>query len=285
MKKRLFFMLCCMMLATTVTFGQTVAERRNQLKQRLNEADDADAKALEVFIQDYLAKKISAEEYKKRMNDFQERAAKRYEEFRREEAKLTAPLAATFDASRLDNLYERMRQVEVERNEGRLNKEEADRRLKALEEEYNKEMAQVNAAGVEGGEVSKKIREVETQVLKRWPGKVAGWPPLDGDTGTRTLCGLGTLRQSSGTRASHSFTRMGYNGPVNSMTIYQTGGNVAGVFADMKRQIEAAAGKEMSRQENGEYRVWIQGNITGGTGFNLHLSQQENRVTFEIIKQ
>ena len=77
---------------------------------------------------------------------------------------------------------------------------------------------------------------------------------------------------------------MGYGGPVNSFTIYQTGGDTAAVFADLRRQIETLTGEAMRPMDGGYHRVRIEGPVAGAAGFNLDLHQKAGRVVLEINK-
>jgi Tfp pilus assembly protein PilE len=280
---RFIFVAVVGMLTFTATaaYGQSVEQRRQELVTKLNADLAAEMKSVEGLFEDAASGKITTDEYERRMKQSQDRMAAIKAAHDREIAALTAPVAATFDADALDDLLERRKLAERDRNEGRTNAEESKRRLDALDAEYERMMAGVRAAGMtlnSTGAAAAKENEVWQRVNQRWPGGVAGWPPTDGEQGTRTFCGLGAFTQSAGTRASYSVGRIGMNGPIASLTIYQTGGDTAAVFADLRRQIEAQTGRTMQSM-GGYYSVRI---THGGEEFDLNLSQRPGRVLFAI---
>ncbi len=282
MKRLLLIAVCLASVTATDAFGQSVEQRRQELVTKLNADLAAEMKSVEGLFEDAASGKITTDEYTRRMKQSQDRMAAIKAAHDRELEALTAPVAATFDAEALDNLWERRMLALRDRNEGRTNAEESKRRLDALDAEYERMMAGVKAAGMKvgfaAGAVAEKEQEVEMRVVERWPGAVAGWPPTDGEQGTRTLCGLGAFSQSAGTRASYSIGRMGMNGPIVSLTVYQTGGDTAAVFADLRRQIEAQTGQAMQNM-GGYYSVRI---TNGDESCELNLSQKPGRVLFAI---
>lgn len=223
--------------------------------------------------QDYFAGKITVEEYKRREAELQK-------EF------ISALDAGTdsrpVDGKRYEQLYDQYYTLTASHNAGKIGDAEYQAKAKPIADEI--EALQGNGKPLSSANTAILV-EAGKNIKKLWPGSTPGWPPTDGDNGTRTLCGLGTFSQSPGTRASWSFTRFTFNGPVNSITIYQTGGDTAAVFADIKRQIEAATGGAMRVVSNGVYRIWVQGPVEGSAGFNLNLSQRNGWVEFEITKQ
>ena len=260
--------------------GQTIEQRRQELVRKLNADLAAEMKSVEGLFEDAASGKITTDEYIRRMTQYQDRMDAIKAAHDRQIEALTAPVAATFDADALDDLLERRKLAERDRNEGRVSAEESKRRLDALDAEYERMMAGVKAAGMRlgavTGAVAAKENEVWLRVDERWPGAVAGWPPTDGADGTRTFCGLGAFTQSAGTRASYSITRKG--GVLFAFTIYQTGGDTAAVFADLRRQIEAQSGRTM-RSMGGYHSVRI---TNGDEEFDLNLSQKPGSVIFTI---
>ncbi len=255
--------------------GQTIEQRRQELVRKLNADLAAEMKSVEGLFEDAASGKITTDEYIRRMTQYQDRMDAIKAAHDRQIEALTAPVAATFDADALDDLLERRKLAERDRNEGRVSAEESKRRLDALDAEYERMMAGVKAAGMRlgavTGAVAAKENEVWLRVDERWPGAVAGWPPTDGADGTRTFCGLGAFTQSAGTRASYTVGLV-------SRTIYQTGGNPATVFADLRRQIEAQTGRAM-RNMGGYHSVRI---THAEDDFDLDLYQDPGRVVFKI---
>jgi hypothetical protein len=231
-------------------------------------------KQIEQLVNDYMSQKITADVYNEKLAELQNDLK-------------TALDAGTdshpVDRKRLELLWDQYNILTATRNGKKIAEAEYAAKAQPLAEEIkilegnNKPLSAANFAIV---------NEARENIKKLWPGSIPGWPPAEGKDSIKELIGLGPFIQSAGTRASYSFTRNGFNGPVNSFTIYQTG-VIENTFQDLKNQIERIVGKPMENSSSitkEYYRIWVPNPGRDGTGINLDLEVYNNAVRFSISK-
>jgi hypothetical protein len=231
-------------------------------------------KRMEQVVNDYMAKKITGDVYQQKMTELQNEMK-------------TALDAGTdkrpVDGKRLELLWDQYHTLTAAHNEKKISDADYAARAQPLVNEIK--MLEGNDKPLSAANFAI-VQEARENVKQLWPGSIPGWPPPEGKDSIKELTGLGPFVQSAGTKASYSFSRNGFNGPVNSFTIYQTGA-VHPVFQNLKTQIESITGKPMEKTDSVTrdfYHVWVPDPGRAGTGINLDIEIKGNAVQFSISK-
>jgi hypothetical protein len=229
---------------------------------------------MEQLVNDYMVKKITVDVYQQKMIELQNEMKAAFD---------AGTDDRPVDGKRLELLWDKYNILTAAHNGKKIN--DADYAAKAQPLVNEIKMLEGNDKPLSSANFAI-VNETRENVKKLWPGSIPGWPPSEEKDSIKELIGLGPFVQSAETRASYSFTRNGFNGPVNSFTIYQTGA-VQTVFQDLKSQIERITGKSMEKANSitrDFYRTWVPNPGRDGTGINLDLEIRGNAVQFSISK-
>ena len=258
-KKSIFLLAVLLVIGLTLVQAQDESYWMNQMEQ---------------LGADLQAGKITQEEYTRRWIEIiegQQAALQRQQQ--------AMPTYTQAQLSRFEELLEQQINIQLRFNEGRISNAEATRLFAPVEREIN-ELRVLNSGSAQAVQ---QIMAVSEAVKERWPGSLAGWPPMRGTEGVVDICGYGPFTQGTGTRASFTTYRGAMTSPVHSFDIYQTNANQT-TFNDLRRQIEQATGKQLERLNNSNiYRMWVP-DPDGGTGYHLDLILENNTLVFRIAK-
>jgi hypothetical protein len=114
------------------------------------------------------------------------------------------------------------------------------------------------------------------QQVQSQQGQNAGWPPASAFQGRFKIS---PLRQPAGTTARYD--TLVDSGVVNTLNIYITSGNANGTLQDLKQQIEAITGRQMSQSGN-DYHGFIPDPNNRNGNIRFWLKLENNVVVLQI---
>jgi hypothetical protein len=256
----------CLVIYITVLAGSIFGQNQAKIDQI--------QKQIEQLFNDYTAKKITADVFNQRLAELQNDIKAAFDE---------GTDSRPVDGKRLELLLDQYNTLTASHNDKKISDTEYAAKAQPLADEIK--ILEGNGKPLSAANYAI-VNEARENIKKLWPGSIPGWPPSEGKDSIKELIGLGPFVQSAGTKASYNFTRNGFNGPVNSFSIYQTGA-VQTVFQNLKSQIERITGKPMEKVNSitGDfYRIWVPNPGRDGTGINLDLEIKGNAVLFSISK-
>ena len=214
---------------------------------------------------DFQAGKITAQQYQQRMTammqEFQT-ASNATANAQRQQIEQASSAYRYTDAQmrRLLEIYDQSNMIMANYNEKRITEADAARQTEPLKREIEQINAPfANLSREQSAILGNQSAELEKQLKQMWPGAIMGMPPLKGafpnDERDRNYMEVGDLtrpiRQMTNTKASYSCLRG--LGRIVAYDIYLTGtGANQAALENLKRQIEAATGKTMERNQRGD---------------------------------